>query len=100
MLYCDANPAQGPLHTPFNLSRAGDQVVFSVRNKSVIPEEAKRRVFQRSFSTKGAGRGVGTYGMKLLGERFLGGSVNFSSREGEGTIFRLSLPLSFPGDKA
>ena len=72
---------------------AGDRAVFTVRNSSLIPEEARSRVFQRSFSTKGRGRGLGTYGMKLLGERYLGGMVCFSSEEGEGTIFRLELPL-------
>ena len=34
-----------------------------------------------SFSTKGAGRGLGTYGMKLLTERYLNGSVSFVSSQ-------------------
>lgn len=41
------------------------------------------RIFQRSFSTKGAkGRGLGTYSMKLFGETYLGGQVSFRSSAG------------------
>ncbi|MDP3177519.1 MAG: HAMP domain-containing sensor histidine kinase, partial [Spirochaetaceae bacterium] len=79
-----------------SIALSGSRVVFTVRNRAVMPEEAKRLVFQRSFSTKGIGRGVGTYGMKLLAERYLKGSVGFSSRSGEGTVFFLDLPVEFP----
>jgi len=75
------------------LARSGDRAVFSVGNAAVMSEEVQARLFQRSFSTKGSGRGLGTYGMKLLGEAYLGGELSFSSNEGEGTVFRLSLPL-------
>jgi hypothetical protein len=37
------------------------------------------------------GRGLGTYSMKLHGEDFLGGKVDFISAEKEGTVFRFSL---------
>jgi sensor histidine kinase regulating citrate/malate metabolism len=51
------------------------------------------QLFQRSFSTKAAtGRGVGTYSMRLLGEQYLGGRVEFTSREPDGTTFTLILP--------
>ena len=63
-----------------------------VHNAAVLSEEARRRIFQRSFSTKGPGRGLGAYGMKLIAERYLGGGVDFDSLEGEGTEFRLRLP--------
>ena len=68
-------------------------VVFSVRNASVMPEEVQMQIFQRSFSTKASfGRGIGTHSMKLLGERYLGGKVAFTSRDPEGTTFTLTLP--------
>jgi sensor histidine kinase regulating citrate/malate metabolism len=71
----------------------GDVVSFLVSNPAVIPNDVQLQVFQRSFSTKGeAGRGIGTYSMKLFGERYLGGEVDFVSREAEGTTFRLRLP--------
>ncbi|MHC4874743.1 MAG: ATP-binding protein [Planctomycetota bacterium] len=57
-------------------------------------EDVKLRVFQRNFSTKADnGRGLGTFSMKLFGEKFLGGSVTFVSTEEEGTVFKLTLPL-------
>ena len=70
----------------------GEEVVFVVHNPGVIPEQVQLQVFQRSFSTKGQpGRGIGTYSMKLLGEQYLGGKVEFVSRCPEGTIFTLAL---------
>jgi signal transduction histidine kinase len=70
----------------------GEFVEFSVHNPSVMPPEVRRQIFQRSFSTKGAGRGLGTYSVKLLTERYLGGTVDFDSVEGEGTTFRARYP--------
>ncbi len=70
---------------------------FYVHNDGVIPEEVALRIFQRSFSTKGGhGRGIGTYSMKLFGERYLGGIVDFESAEHDGTIFRILLPENPP----
>jgi signal transduction histidine kinase len=71
----------------------GEVVTFAIHNPGVMSEEIQLQMFQRSFSTKGqAGRGIGTYSMKLLGERYLGGRVEFVSRPPEGTTFTLSLP--------
>lgn len=68
-------------------------VEFSVHNAEVMPEEVQLQVFQRSFSTKGqAGRGIGTYSMKLLGERYLQGKVDFVSDPATGTVFTLTVP--------
>ena len=53
------------------------QVELWVHNPGEIPEEVRLQIFQRSFSTKGAGRGLGTYSIKLLGERYLRGKVSF-----------------------
>lgn len=69
-------------------------LVFCVWNCQSIPENIAQRIFQRNFSTKDdAGRGIGTYSMKLFGEQILGGQVSFTTSHKEGTIFRLSLPL-------
>jgi signal transduction histidine kinase len=65
---------------------------FSVHNPQVMPEEVQRQVFQRSFSTKGKGRGLGTYGMKLIAERYLRGRVSFDSAPEKGTTFRARFP--------
>ncbi|MBK8046925.1 MAG: hypothetical protein IPK16_07250 [Anaerolineales bacterium] len=50
------------------------------------------QVFQRSFSTKGNGRGLGTYSMKLLTERYLQGEVGFVSTPESGTTFFARFP--------
>ncbi len=63
-----------------------------VRNPGWMPREVQLQVFQRSFSTKGAGRGIGTYSMKLIGERYLKGEVSFESDEVRGTEFSITLP--------
>ena len=69
-------------------------LLFCVWNRQPIPENIAQRIFQRNFSTKdGAGRGIGTYSMKLFGEQILGGQVNFTTSQEEGTVFRLSLPI-------
>jgi hypothetical protein len=75
----------------------GGQVAFSVWNAGTIPASIVPRVFQRYFSTKdGFGRGQGTWAMKLLGETHLGGRVDFTSSEPDGTVFRITLPLDGP----
>jgi signal transduction histidine kinase len=71
----------------------GTTASFSVNNKGVIPEDVRYQVFQRSFSTKGHGRGLGTYSMKLFGENYLHGKVYFHSCEPTGTTFYIELPL-------
>jgi signal transduction histidine kinase len=71
---------------------AGADVELWVHNPAVMPESVRLQVFQRSFSTKGSGRGFGTYSMKLLTERYLGGRVTFRSAEGEGTTFIARYP--------
>ena len=37
------------------------------------------------------GRGLGTYSMKLFGERYLGGRVSVSSQSPEGTVVSIAL---------
>jgi signal transduction histidine kinase len=69
-------------------------VRYSIKNDYVIPADVQMRIFQRSFSTRGKGRGIGTYSIKLLGEKYLGGKVDFTSSEAEGTIFYFDLPLA------
>ena len=61
--------------------------VFWVHNPTFIPEKNQLQIFQRSFSTKGGNRGLGTYSMKLLGENYLKGQVGFVSNENTGTKF-------------
>ncbi len=75
----------------------GDDPRFVVHNPTVIPEHVQPRVFERSFSTRtGEARGIGTYSMKLYGERYLGGHVSFMSDQEHGTRFFMALPKQEP----
>ena len=76
--------------------RTENDVVFEVHNPEVIPHDVRLRIFKRFFSTKGAGRGLGTYSMKLLAEGYLGGNVWFTTGDKEGTSFYVSVPLRQP----
>jgi signal transduction histidine kinase len=68
---------------------------LQVRNETAIEPRVSLQIFKRSFSTKpGRGRGLGTFSMKLFGERYLGGTVGFTSTEGSGTTFFIRLPYT------
>jgi signal transduction histidine kinase len=70
--------------------------VFTCHNPGYMPPDVKLQVFQRSFSTKGKGRGIGTYSVRLLTEKYLEGRVAFTSTANEGTTFEVALPYSPP----
>ncbi len=75
-------------------NRTDDHIRFHVHNPAVIPSEAQHQIFERSFSSKGKGRGIGTFSMKLLGESYLNGKVSFHSDQESGTTFLIDLPLT------
>lgn len=72
------------------------RIEFFVHNAGCIPRASQLQIFNRSFSTKGTGRGLGTYSVKLLTERFLGGETSFTSTPGDGTTFFVRLPQTPP----
>lgn len=79
----------------------GEWLRFQVHNPGEMPEDVRSRIFMRSFSTKnGSGRGLGTYAMKLFGEKVLGGRVGFDTGR-DGTTFWIDLsrirPRTAPG---
>lgn len=74
-------------------ARAEERAAFSVHNPGYMPRSVQLQVFQRSFSTKGEGRGLGTYSMKLLSEQYLGGRVDFVTSPTDGTTFIATYPL-------
>lgn len=73
-----------------------DQIEFWVHNSSYIPPEIQTNIFKRSVTTKGRGRGLGTYSVRLLTERYLHGQASFTSTPEEGTTFRVRLPKELP----
>ncbi len=71
--------------------KTGNKFRISVHNNLFMPADIELQVFMRSFSTKGLQRGLGTYSMKILGEQYLAGKVNFTTDPVNGTIFFIDL---------
>jgi hypothetical protein len=91
----NAMEASGPGDTvTLGCERDNGEVRFWVHNKRFMPKEVQLQLFKRSFSTKGVGRGLGTYSMKLLTERYLKGQIEFSTSESDGTVFTATCPLA------
>ncbi len=78
----------------------GATVAFWCHNPAVIPPDVRSQLFRRSFSTRGPGRGIGTYSVRLLTERYLQGRVSFASTPGEGTTFTVTYPVNPVADDA
>ncbi|MBN8544705.1 MAG: HAMP domain-containing histidine kinase [Ignavibacteria bacterium] len=71
-----------------------ERIIFSVNNRSFMPSIVQLQIFNRSFSSKGKGRGLGTYSMKLLSEKYLQGKVYFESSSEKGTTFYAEYPTA------
>ncbi|NBD38590.1 MAG: histidine kinase [Verrucomicrobia bacterium] len=76
----------------YNADNGALPVRISINNARVMPRHVQLQIFNRSFSTKGSGRGIGTYSMKLLGESYLKGRVGFRCDPAFGTTFFIDLP--------
>lgn len=79
-----------------SVNEINDSVVFFVHNDNWMERDVQIQIFKRSFSTKGKGRGLGTYSMKLFGEKYLKGRVTFISDKESGTTFKISIPKTYP----
>jgi len=88
----EATPAGN--HIRFEMDIVSGDVRYRVWNGGVIPQKVGSQIFQRSFSTKGPGRGTGTYSMRLITEQYLDGSVSFVSDKDSGTWFEIRLPVN------
>jgi signal transduction histidine kinase len=85
------------------LGASGDDVVLAVSDTGIgVPAAEQRRLFDRFFRASAAqeraieGTGLGLTIAKAIVEAH-GGSIDFTSVEGEGTTFRVHLPLAGPG---
>ncbi|MFQ5514954.1 MAG: ATP-binding protein [Myxococcota bacterium] len=78
----------------------GDQVEVTIRDDGGgIPEEIRSKIFEPFFTTKGVGRGTGQ-GLAIARSVVVdkhGGTLDFNSVIGEGTTFRIHLPLGIDG---
>ena len=74
--------------------REEDTIITEVRDQGAgIPQAVQDKVFELYFTTKKSGSGIGlaqTY--QIMQWHY--GSVDFESSEGQGTIFRLRLPMA------
>lgn len=90
----NAHEAAGPTdRVTIQCRREKDTGIFSVHNPNFMPRSTQLQVFQRSFTTKGTGHGIGTYSMRMFGEKFLKGKVGFTTSRNLGTTFYIALPL-------
>lgn len=86
----EATPSGGRIRIAVDV---GDVLVsFRIWNPGAIPNALVHRVFQRYFTTRGPGRGNGTWSMKVVGEELLRGEVGFRTSEAGGTTFWITLP--------
>ena len=81
-------------HIDLRAERRGGEVVVTVQDDGAgIPPEHAGRVFEPYFTTKKHGTGLGLFvTRKLVTEH--GGAVEFESRPGAGTVFRVRLPVA------
>jgi len=87
----EATPEGGTVTT--GCKTTDGRVSFWVHNEGFIPREVQVQIFNRSFSTKGPDRGLGTYSMMLL-SHLLHGEVSFTTSKEHGTTFSLDIPVT------
>ncbi len=87
----EASTKQGDVVT-LGSALGSTTVEIWVHNPGEMPREVQLQLFQRSFTTKGEGRGLGTYMIRLLSEKYLDGKVSFTSTATDGTTFRATFP--------
>lgn len=80
------------------LNTAGTHIEASVKdNGPGIPDKIKEKIFQPFFTTNEPGKGTGlglSVSKKIIEEH--GGTLVFESKEGEGTTFRATIPITPP----
>lgn len=86
----EATPPGGVVRLACTLDEDG--VRFVVHNAGVIPDDAREKLFTRSFTTKREeGRGLGLHHAFTLAQFYLNGRISFTSDEAQGTRFELRL---------
>jgi signal transduction histidine kinase len=95
----DAIPDQGTIFV--TTKRVGDKVTISVKDTGKgIPENIKPNIFDPFFTTKEVGKGTGlglSISFAIVEEHH--GTIEFISKESEGTEFIVTLPIRQPVDK-
>jgi signal transduction histidine kinase len=77
--------------------REGDKIKVTVKdNGNGIPQKVLDKIFQPFFTTKPAGQGTGL-GLSLsydIVTKAHGGEFIVETKEGEGTVFTISIPMT------
>ena len=69
-----------------------NMVCVTVEDNGIgIPDEVKDKIFQPNFTTKTSGSGLGLAMCKDIMLK-TGGDINFTTEEGKGSIFNISIP--------
>ncbi len=95
----DAMPEGGTLHLRLR-PIPGERVAIEVEDDGAgIPEALREKIFEPFFTTKPVGSGTGlglalSYGVVARH----GGRIEVRSRPGEGSCFRVELPVRFAGE--
>jgi signal transduction histidine kinase len=81
--------------------RDGDMAEVRIGDTGTgIPEWVQTRMFDLFFTTKAVGKGTGQ-GLSLVHNIVVkrhGGSIRFETRQGEGTVFLIRIPIQGPAD--
>ncbi|HPK03081.1 MAG TPA: ATP-binding protein, partial [Candidatus Sumerlaeota bacterium] len=99
----DTTCGKGSIHITTRYLKDADQVEIRIRDDGGgIPEEIRDRIFDPFFTTKPIGKGSGQ-GLPIVYSVIHdkhGGQVDFVSCVGEGSVFKLRLPVAKMEDPA
>lgn len=75
-------------------STLGDQIEIRIADDGPgIPESQQAKIFTPFFTTKRKGMGLGLAICKKIIDSHPGSSIDLTSQEGKGTIFKITMPL-------
>ncbi len=98
----DAMPSGGALRITSRRTSSGDRVELEIADSGTgIPPEVLPHVFEPFYTTKPFGQGTGLGLATVFGiVRASGGTIEIETALGQGTRFRVSLPLTLPSPPA
>lgn len=95
----EASPPNEPVSLRAGLEGAGVVIDVVDHGVGMGPAFVRDQLFKPFVSSKSGGFGLGAFEARQLAEA-MGGSVAVASREGEGTRFRVTLPVATPALEA
>jgi signal transduction histidine kinase len=88
----DASAADAPIRVGMDVMGQDMVVTIADEGKGMSPRFVRQDLFQPFRSTKPGGFGIGAYEAREIA-RSHGGRLDVISREGEGTVFTVTLPM-------